>query len=313
MGYRILFMGTPDFAVPCLQALLASDHQVVAVVTQPDRPKGRGKKLAAPPVKEEAKAHGIPVLQPTAIKTEAFREELRSFKADIFVVVAYGRILPTAILELPQHGCINVHGSLLPKYRGAAPIQWTVLNGDTQAGVTVMQMNEGMDTGDILLSSHIDVLASDTAGSLFDKLALLGANSLLETLTGLQQGTIQPQEQDHGMATTAPPLRKDMGNIDWNQSAQQINNLIRGLDPWPCGYSFLDGKRCKLFSPQTVHRNCPEQPGTILVTDNQGILVATGSEALLLQEIQPEGKKRMTVADFLRGYKLQPGSQFSQQ
>lgn len=313
MGYRILFMGTPDFAVPCLQALLASEHQVVAVVTQPDRPKGRGKKLAAPPVKEIALDHGLPILQPRAIKTDSFREELRSFNADIFVVVAYGRILPTSILALPHHGCINVHGSLLPKYRGAAPIQWSILNGDKQAGVTIMQMNEGMDTGDILCTSALDVLETDTAGTLFEKLSALGATTLLSTLTGLQQGTIHPIEQNHNMATTAPPLRKDMGNLDWSNSAQQLHNLIRGLDPWPCGYSFLEGKRCKLFVPKLVHRICPEEPGTILVADDQGLLVATGSEALLLQEIQPEGKKRMAVADFLRGYSIQPGSQFLQQ
>lgn len=310
-GYRIIFMGTPDFAVPSLEKLLHSTHQVLAVVTQPDKKKGRGKKLAAPPVKEVAEKAAIPVLQPTKIKTAEFLDELKNYNPDLIVVVAYGRILPASILTLPPLGCINVHGSLLPKHRGAAPIQWAVIAGDTTAGVTIMQMDEGMDTGDILLPAAIDVAEEETAGSLFDKLAKLGAEALITALTKMQNNDLVPQQQDHDKATMAPPLTKEMGLIDWSKSAEELQCLIRGLDPWPSAYTFLDGKRYRLFSPKVVHKNSDAPVGSVLLADNNGLLIATGSNALLVSELQPEGKKRLDVEAFLCGHSVPIGSRFS--
>lgn len=310
-GYRIIFMGTPDFAVPSLEKLLQSNHQVVAVVTQPDKKKGRGKKLAAPPVKEVALEAKIPVLQPTKIKTEEFHGTLKSYNPDLMIVVAYGRILPQNILTLPPLGCINVHGSLLPKHRGAAPIQWAVIAGDTTAGVTIMQMDEGMDTGDILLPAAIEVDNDETAGSLFEKLASLGAVTLLEALTKLEKDELVPQKQDHDNATMAPPLTKEMGLIDWSKSAEELQCLIRGLDPWPSAYTFLGGKRYRLFSPKVVHKKSDAPVGTVLLADNNGLLIATGSNALLVSELQPEGKKRLEVEAFLCGHSVPTGSRFS--
>ena len=310
-GYRIIFMGTPDFAVPCLSQLIKSNHRVVAVVTQPDKKKGRGKKLAAPPVKEVAEKAQIPILQPTKIKTEEFLNELKNYNPDLIVVVAYGRILPTSILTLPPLGCINVHGSLLPKHRGAAPIQWAIIAGDSTAGVTIMQMDEGMDTGDILLPAAIDVTEDETAGSLFAKLADLGAETLVTALSKLQNGDLHPQKQDHDNATMAPPLKKEMGLIDWSKSAEELQLLIRGLDPWPSAYSYLEGKRYRFFSPRVVHKNSDEPVGTVILADNNGLLIATGSNALLIRELQPEGKKRLSVEAFLCGHPVAIGSRFS--
>ncbi len=310
-GYRIIYMGTPDFAVPSLSQLLHSKHQVVAVVTQPDKKKGRGKKLAAPPVKEVAEKAGIPVLQPTQIRTEEFLDEMRSYHPDLIVVVAYGRILPTSILTLTPLGCINVHGSLLPKHRGAAPIQWAIINGDSSAGVTIMQMDEGMDTGDILLPAAIDVDDDETAGTLFDKLASLGAETLVSALDRLQNNDLPPQKQDHNNATLAPPLKKEMGLIDWSKSAEELQCLIRGLDPWPSAYTYLDGKRYRLFSPRVIHKNSDVPVGTVLLADRDGLLIATGNKALLIGELQPEGKKRLTVEAFLCGHQVPIGSRFS--
>lgn len=310
-GYRIIFMGTPDFAVPSFKALLDSHHEVVAAVTQPDKPKGRGKKLAPPPIKIVAQQHGIPVLQPTKIKTDDFLNDLKKFAADCIVVVAYGRILPSAILELPPLGCINVHGSLLPRHRGAAPIQWAILEGDKNAGVTIMQMDEGMDTGDMLLTSSIPVAEEETAGSLFDKLADLGASTLITALTKMQAGELQPVGQDHTSATKAPPLKKEMGSIDWSQPATHLHCLIRGLDPWPSAYTFLDGKRYRLFRPQVINKTSESKPGTVIMANNEGILISTGKGALLIREIQPEGKKRLQVESFLCGHTLTPGVIFS--
>jgi methionyl-tRNA formyltransferase len=312
-GYRIIFMGTPDFAVPTLIQLLHSDHQVVAVVTQPDKKKGRGKKLASPPVKEVAEQADIPVLQPTKIKTEEFLSELKSYTPDLIVVVAYGRILPKSIFTLPPLGCINVHGSLLPKHRGAAPIQWAIIAGDSKAGVTIMQMNEGMDTGDVLLRAEVDVALDETAGSLFIKLASLGAETLVTALTKLQNDDLSPQKQDHENATKAPPLNKEMGLIDWSKSAEELQCLIRGLDPWPSAYTYLDGKRYRLFSPKVVHKDSEKPAGTVLLADNNGLLITTGSNALLVGELQPEGKKRMSVEAFLCGHPVPKGSRFSSQ
>jgi methionyl-tRNA formyltransferase len=306
-------MGTPDFAVPTLEALINGPDEVVAVVTQPDRQKGRGKKVSPPPVKVVAEKAGIPVLQPTKIKTEEFRDTLAGYKPDLMVVAAYGRILPPSLLNLAPLGCINVHGSLLPQHRGAAPIQWAVIKGDKKVGVTIMQMDEGMDTGDILLPAHIEADNDETAGSLFVKLAELGATTLIKALNQLRKGNLKPTVQNHDEATKAPPLKKEDGRINWNLSAQELHCLIRGLDPWPSGYSFLEGKRFRFFSPEVVHKESNLQPGTILSADDQGLLVATGENALLIRSIQPEGKKRMDVASFLRGHPVEPGLLFEQQ
>jgi methionyl-tRNA formyltransferase len=308
--YRIIFMGTPDFSVPALQGLIDGRDQVVAVITQPDRPKGRGKKLTPPPVKILAESAEIPVLQPTKIRTEEFADTLRSFQPDLIIVAAYGRILPSSILDLPPLGCINIHGSLLPRHRGAAPIQWAVLTGDQAAGVTIMQMDVGMDTGAMLLPASVPVEEDDTAGSLFTKLSNLGGTALLEALDLLREDKLPPVEQDHSLATEAPPLKKEDGSIDWERPASELHCFIRGMDPWPTAYSFLEGKRFRFFAPALTDVSSDLPPGTIVQADKKGLLVATGDGALLVREIQPEGKKRMTVTAYLCGQALEAGQQF---
>lgn len=310
--FRIIFMGTPDFSVPALQALIDGPDQVVAVITQPDRPKGRGKKLTPPPVKTLAESFDISVLQPTKIRTEEFADELRSYKPDLIIVAAYGRILPPSILDLPPLGCINIHGSLLPRHRGAAPIQWAILAGDKEAGVTIMQMDVGMDTGAMLMPASIPVADDETAGGLFGKLSALGGKALIEALDLLRRDKLLPIEQDHSLATEAPPLKKEHGCIDWSKSAAEIHCLIRGMDPWPTAYSFLDGKRFRFFSPSLSDTKCTQDPGSIMQADRNGLLLATGNGSLLVREIQPEGKKRMSVEAYLCGQKLTDGQQFLQ-
>ncbi len=305
---RIIFMGTPDFAVASLSALLQGPDQVVAVVTQPDRPKGRGKKLAPPPVKVLAEDRGIPLLQPVKIRTEAYRDELLAFAPDLVVVAAYGRILPPALLSLAPMGCINVHGSLLPRHRGAAPIQWAVINGDTEVGVSIIQMDEGMDTGDILLTTAIPTDADETAGSLFFKLAELGSKTLIEAIVRLKAGDLAATPQDHSLATAAPMLKKEDGAIDWTLPADQLHCRIRGLDPWPAASCRIDGQHFKLFSPEVIHKDSPAAPGTLVMAQRNGLLIATGHNMLLIREIQPEGKKRMPASAFLCGHSLQPGT-----
>jgi methionyl-tRNA formyltransferase len=310
-GLRIIFMGTPDFAAATLQFLLTGPDRVVAVVTQPDRPKGRGKKIAPPPVKVLAEKIGIPVLQPLKIKTLEFRDELRHFQPDLIVVAAYGRILPPSLLELASGGCINVHGSLLPAHRGAAPIQWAIIKGDKEVGVTIMQMNEGMDTGDILLQKAIFPDENETAGSLFVKLAELGGETLLEALSRLKRGELVAIPQDNSRATLAPMLKKEEGRIDWRQTAAKIHCLIRGLDPWPSACCCLAGARLQLFAPEIIYQDCPSPPGTLLRADRRGLMIATGHNCILVQKVQPEGKKRMTVEAFLCGHPLTPGLNLS--
>ena len=338
-SFRIIFMGTPDFAVPALAKLLEGPDEIVAVITQPDRPKGRGKKLSPPPVKLVAEQAGIPVLQPTKLRTEEFIDTLKSYNPDLIIVAAYGRILPASILELPRLGCINIHGSLLPRHRGAAPIQWAVIKGDRQAGVTIMQMDVGMDTGDILLPAAIPVSEDETAGSLFDKLAQLGGSALIQALDLLRQDKLIRIEQDHTLATAAPPLTKEDGCLDWNKPAGELHCLIRGLDPWPGAYSFLtpmngisafrssfsceknkkmsckalNGQRFRFFSPEIVHKESKQAAGTLILADSQGLLIATAENCLLIKEIQPEGKKRMTVEAYLCGHPLAPGAQFTRE
>ena len=308
---RILFMGTPDFAVPTLQALLDGPDEVVGVVCQPDRKKGRGKKLSPPPVKVLAEQHGLPVHQPTSIRTDEFLDQIRALDLDLITVAAYGKILPGALLHLPRLGTINVHGSLLPKYRGAAPIQWAVINGETETGITIMQMDEGMDTGDILLQEAIAITDEDTAGTMFDKLARLGGPLLVRAISLLKKNQLPPIQQDDKLATEAPMLKKEMGHIDWNRPARQLRDLIRGLDPWPSAYGFLDGKRFRFFRPRVVEQQTDASPGTIIKADKEGLLVAAGEHALLISEIQPEGKKRMAVSAWLCGGQKPVGSRFT--
>jgi methionyl-tRNA formyltransferase len=305
---RIIFMGTPDFAAATLQALIDGPDEVVAVVTQPDRAKGRGKKLTPPPVKLLAEAADIPVLQPTKIKTEEFRNGLLTYRPNLFVVCAYGRILPKSLLELAPLGCINVHGSLLPLYRGAAPIQRAIINGEQETGVTIIQMNAGMDTGDILLKAAMPIEPDETAASLFHKLADLGSVTLLKAIKGLKEGTIIPVPQDDTLATLAPMLKKDDGLIDWQKDAKEIECLIRGLDPWPTAFCFLDARRLRLFKPEVVYKESDAPPGTVLQADKRGMLVACGNNCLLIKEIQPQGKKRMPVESFLCGHPIAAGT-----
>ena len=306
---RIVFMGTPDFAVPSLEALIAGPDQVVAVVCQPDRERGRGKKVSPPPVKTAALEHGLPVLQPESVRKEPFLTQMRALAPDLLVVVAYGRILPGELLRLPPLGAINVHGSLLPRYRGAAPIQWAVINGDTETGITIMRMDEGMDTGDILLTVAEPIGWEDTAGSLFNRLARLGGNTLAQTLPLLQSGQLLAVPQDPALATMAPMLTKEDGHLDWTQPATALHCRIRGLDPWPSAYAFLGDTRLRLFAPEVVYKHFTHPPGTILRADNEGLLVAAGRDALLIHEIQPEGKKRMDAATWQLGARVPTGAQ----
>ncbi len=305
---RIIFMGTPDFAAANLQALIDGPDEVVAVVSQPDRAKGRGKKVSPTPTKMLAEAVGIPVLQPVKIKTEEYRNGLLSYQPDLIVVAAYGRILPPSLLELAPMGCINVHGSLLPRYRGAAPVQWAIIRGENEVGVTIIQMDQGMDTGDMLLKAKIQADPEETAGSLMEKLARLGGQTLVKAIKGLKEGSISPVPQDHGQATLAPMLEKDDGLIDWNKDALEIACLIRGLDPWPSAFCFLDSCRLQLFRPEVVYQVSTTQPGTVLRVDRQGMFVACGRHVLLIKELQPEGKKRMTVEAFLCGHAIPAGT-----
>lgn len=307
---RIIFLGTPEFAVPSLQALLDHGEEVVAVVCQPDKPKGRGRKLSPPPVKELALAAGLPVLQPTRVRTPEFLEELRGYQPDIMVVTAYGRILPGPVLDLPPLGTINVHGSLLPKYRGAAPIQWAVLNGEAETGITIMQMDEGMDTGDILLPGRLAIAPNDTAGSLAVKMADLGGKLLLEALERLKACSLPPLKQDESLATPAPPLTKELSEIDWRRPAREISCQIRGLDPWPMAHTTLDGKWLRLFAPQVLHGPVSESPGSLCRADKTGLTVATGEDYLRISEVQLEGGKRMSTDAFLRGRPLKAGLRF---
>jgi methionyl-tRNA formyltransferase len=309
--FRIILMGTPDFAVPVFNSLLTGPDQLVAVVTQPDREKGRGKKVTPPPIKVAAHRAGIPILQPTKIRTQEFRETLQGFRPDLFVVVAYGRILPLSLLELPPLGCINVHGSLLPKYRGAAPIHWAVINGETETGVTIMRMDEGMDTGDILLPAHLPIGPDETTGSLLPKLATLGATALQEALDLLRQDRLTQVPQDPTKATMAPMLTKEHGLMDWNRTAPELHCLIRGLDPWPTAYSFLAEERFRFFAPKVISYHGQSPPGTLLQADKHGLLIATGHDAILITQIQSENGKRMKVEAFLCGHSMQPGQRFT--
>ncbi len=310
---KILFMGTPDFSVSTLEALVASEHQVVGVVSQPDRPKGRGKQLQPTPVKEAAMRHGLKVYQPIKVRDQAFLEEMATLDFDVAVVIAFGQILPKSFLDMPSYGCVNIHASLLPAYRGAGPIQKAVINGDAVTGVTTMMMDVGMDTGDMLLKEEVAIDDKETGGSLFVKLSNIGGPLVLKTLAQLEDGRLIRTPQNDEEATYAPMLDKKMGNIDWKQSAVTIERLIRGLNPWPSAYSYMDGKMLKIWSGDVV--TMPESkaiPGTIISVGEDYFTVQCGEDVIAIRELQLQGKKRMNACDFLRGYKLTAGSILSQ-
>lgn len=305
---RVIFMGTPDFSVGTLEALIQAGHQVVLAVTQPDKPKGRGGKMQFPPVKETAMEHGIPVFQPRKVREPENIEELKKYQADVIVVVAFGQILPREILELTPYGCINVHASLLPSYRGAAPIQWAVINGETVSGVTTMQMDEGLDTGDMLLKTEVPLEPEETGGSLHDKLAAAGASLCVRTLKALEEGTVTPKKQGESPTAYASMLKKEMGEIRWEEPAISIERLIRGLNPWPSAYTHLDGRTLKIWKAQVREGNPEGVCGQIVETGRDSISVKTGNGVLVLQEVQLEGKKRMDAGAFLRGFPLKAGT-----
>ena len=304
---RTVFMGTPDFALQTLQGLIDAGCNLVGVYTQPDRPKGRGKQMAAPPVKELARQHGIPVYQPQKLRQPEVVAELEALNPDLIVVVAYGQILPKSVLDIPTHGCINVHASLLPKYRGAAPINKAIIDGATETGITTMDMDVGLDTGDMLVKMTLPIGAEETAGELHDRLAVLGRETMEETLRQLCAGTLQREVQDDTRSTYAPMMKKEDGRIDWSRSALDVHNLVRGLDPWPGAYTSLDGELLKL-ARTTPEDNGDAPPGTVIAADRDGVRIACGNGSLLVRELQLAGRKRLAAADFLRGCPLQPGT-----
>ncbi|PHU39676.1 methionyl-tRNA formyltransferase [Pseudobutyrivibrio ruminis] len=306
---KVVFMGTPDFAVETLKAIYEAGHEVILVVSQPDKPKGRSGKLQPTPVKEFAVEHDIPVYQPVKIRAGESVEYLKQYEADVFVVAAFGQILPKVILDMPRLGCVNVHGSLLPKYRGAAPIQWAVINGEKISGNTTMLMGPGLDDGDMLLKSEVELAADETGGSLFDKLALDGGKLAVKTIEALERGEITPVPQDESQATHVGMIKKEMGNIDWSKPAEEIERLIRGLNPWPSAFTFLNGKQVKIWKATVVDKT--GAPGTIISVDKNVFTVACGKQALEINELQLEGKKRMNAGDFLRGNALEAGATFS--
>lgn len=306
---RIIFFGTPDFAVPSLKALLAEGEEVVLAVTQPDKVKGRGHRIAQPPVKEFAAAHGIPVIQPPGIRLASFPEELNSYRPDVIVVVAYGRIIPPEVLGLPPLGCINVHGSLLPKYRGAGPIQWALINGERKTGITTMRMDEGLDTGDILMTEETHIGDDDDAVTLGERLAVIGAGLLVKTLKGLKDGSLHARPQE-GEASYAPPLTREDGRISWSGSAAHIRNLIRGTYPWPGAVCLLNGERLMIIRASVPAPGGRGEPGKITRISAEGIEVGTGEGLLLVKEVKPEGKKAMPASAFANGRRLKEGMSF---
>ena len=328
---RIIFMGTPDFSVGTLEALVEAGHDVCLAVTQPDKPKGRGKEMQPTPVKEAAMKHGIPVYQPKKIRDPQCVEELKKYHADVMVVIAFGQILPKSILELTPYGCINVHASLLPKYRGAAPIQWAIIEGEKVTGVTTMQMDEGLDTGDMIMKTEVPITEEETGESLHDKLADAGAKLCVETLKALEDGTASFEKQGESPTAYARMLDKKLGNIDWNDSAVRIERLVRGLNSWPSAYTHWNGKVMKIwrakaeadFSPESGKERAGEsgsgsrtgkaEPGTVLAVAKDHFTVQTGDGVLQVYELQIPGKKRMEIGAFLRGYALEEGTVFTRE
>lgn len=319
---RVVFMGTPDFAVGALEAILQAGHQVAAVVTQPDKPKGRGKEIQMTPVKACAVSHGIPVFQPVKVKEKEAVETLREYNADIFVVAAFGQILSEEILSMPKYGCVNIHASLLPRYRGAGPIQWAIINGEEKSGVTIMQMDKGLDTGDMLLKEEVAIEPKETGDSLHDKLAEAGSRLIVEALAKLERGELVPEKQKEEESCYAKRLQKSMGRIDWQQSAKKLDCLIRGLLSWPGAYTVLRGKNLKIWEVEAIEEpgNVPEgmalpeelshaMPGIVVGVEREAFYVKTGEGILKILAVQPEGKKRMPVREFLLGYQVKAGEQ----
>ncbi len=300
-------MGTPDFSVPTLQELIDSEHEVVAVVTKPDKPKGRGNKVVCTPIKEVAIAHHIDVYQPKKLREEDFMKTMEEINPDVMVVIAFGQILPKRILDIPKYGCINIHASLLPKYRGAGPIQWSIINGESETGITTMYMDAGIDTGDMIHKQEIKIEDTDTGGSLHDKLSVAGAKLLMKTLEEVQDNTAPREKQDDSLSNYAPMLEKSLGNIDWEKDATQIELLVRGLNPWPSAYTYLGSKILKIWSATVIEEKLVGAPGEIVKITKEGFIIKCGQKSLLLNEIQLQGKKRMAAGAFLRGYDLEVG------
>lgn len=311
---RVVFMGTPEFAVPTLEALIAH-HKVIAVVTQPDKPKGRGKAMACPPVKETAMAHDIPVYQPVRVREESFVGTLRELQPDVIVVVAFGQILPESILNIPPYGCINVHASLLPKYRGAAPMQWAIINGEKETGITTMYMAKGLDTGDMIDTVVIPIDPKETGETLHDKLSAAGGKLILQTLEELEAGTAKRIPQDDAKSSYAGMLTRELGEIDWTKSAVEIERLIRGLNSWPSAYTYLHGKTLKIWDADVAQSDARQEetalsktaPGTVTAVKKDCFYVQTGDGQLKVNEVQLQGKKRMSVQAFLLGNRIEKG------
>lgn len=308
---RVIFMGTPDFAVPCLKTLIDNNHEIVCVITQPDRPKGRGNKLTPPPVKELALHYELEVFQPEKVRATEAVTKIMAYKPDIIVVVAFGQILPLNILKTPKYGCINVHASLLPKYRGASPIHWAIISGEKSTGVTTMFMDEGMDTGDMLLKSETPIGENETMQELHDRLSQMGAELMIKTINQIESGEVERKHQDNSQATYSKLLTKEMGNIDWAIDASRIRNLIRGTHPWPGAYTYYEGEKFKIFSADIVEDNKSSAPGTIVEVTKNAIIIQTGSGLISLKEIQAENGKRMNVEEYLRGHSIQKNKCFS--
>jgi methionyl-tRNA formyltransferase len=307
---NILFMGTPDFALPSLQILHAQNYPIVGVVTQPDRPRGRGLKEVAPPVKILAQKFGLPVFQPEKVRDQSFLEMFYQLKPDMVVVVAFGQILPKEIIDYPPLKCLNIHPSLLPKYRGAAPINWPIIRGETKTGVTIMLMDEGMDSGDILLQEETDLGAAETYGELHDRLAEIGATMLIKTIDQVAAGIAKKKQQDASAVTFAPRLKKETGKINWHDNVFNIINLIRGLSPSPAAYTHLEGRVLKIFAAEASQDKVSEAPGTIGAVSATGVHIAASDGLVILKDVQLAGKKRLLISDFLRGHHLKPGTFF---
>ena len=305
---RVIFMGTPDFSVGALKAIVEAGHEVVLAVTQPDKPKGRGKAMQFPAVKDAALELGIEVYQPRRVKEPECIEYLRTYQPEIIIVAAFGQLLPKEILDMPKYGCVNIHASLLPKYRGAAPIQWAVINGERVTGVTTMRMDVGLDTGDMIDQAEVELAADETGGSLFDRLSIVGAKLCVETMKHIEEGTAVYTKQNEAESTSTKMIHKKFGKIDWNLPAVAIERLIRGLNPWPSAYTQLDGKTLKIWQASVVSGGDAFMAGSVVKASGEELLIQTGDGILALQEVQLEGKKRMAVADFLRGYKIIEGT-----
>ena len=306
---RVIFMGTPDFAVRTLEEVIRAGHEVALVVSQPDKAVGRSKALKYTPVKACALSHGIEVYQPVRVRETESVEYLRKYRADMIIVVAFGQIIPKEILDMPRYGCVNVHASLLPKYRGAAPVQWAVINGDKISGVTTQRMDEGIDTGDIIMKEEIELREDETGGSLFERLSVTGAQLCVKTMEAIENGTAVYTPQDNTKATHTTKIYKELGSIDWTKPAENIECLIRGLDPWPGAYTRLEDKILKIWKAEVVRGESAAKPGCLAGVEKDRILVQTGQDLLVLKEVQLEGKKRMTVEAFLNGCTIKEGTQ----